>query len=463
MEKWADAVDDQSYTFANLLPYFDKSIRFQLPDLAARPSNSTPHLQSYPNAGQSGPLSVSYAVTPNVISSFGEAALKELGFDAIRGFLNGSLLGYDYMTQTLDSKSQVRSSSETSFLRNALKSTSNLVIHKSTLAKRILFDSTKRATGVVVNTAGAEYVLSARREVVLSAGAFRSPQLLMVSGIGPKAQLQPFGIPMISELSGVGENMWDQVDFGVSQEVDLITHSRLANPAFFAGQVESYNANRTGQLTNTGADFIGWEKLPSALRRNLANATREGLATFPADWPELELLISDGYGGRLRDLLTGAPADGKDYASIAVGLLATFSRGRVTINSTDTAANPLVDPNLFGDPRDRDLAVQAFRRVRQIWQARAFQGVVRGSEAFPGANVTTDAQILVSVLDSSNTIYHASATNAMGRKGDPKAVVDSKARVFGVSGLRVVDASIFPFLPPGHPQSVVCQSSPLSL
>lgn len=245
--------------------------------------------------------------------------------------------------------------------------------------------------------------------------------------------------------------------FGPSYNVKVTTHSKLQDPAFASTQVAEYITNQTGMLTNSASDFFGWEKLPVDLRAHLKNITLEGLSKFPADWPELELTFPDGYAGTLDDFLTDEPLDGKSYASIAIVLVAPFSRGNVTINSTDTADNPLVNPNSLGDPRDQDLAVQAFRRARQIFQTKALQTIAIGSEAFPGPNVTTDAQIREYLMRNSNTIYHAAATNAMGRMNDTQAVVDSSARVIGVSGLRVVDASAFPFLPPGHPTSTVCK------
>ena len=249
----------------------------------------------------------------------------------------------------------------------------------------------------------------------------------------------------------------DQILFGPSYPLNVATHSRLQDPSYNGAQIADYIANRSGMLTNSASDFLGWEKLPADLRANLKNATLEGLACFPADWPELELTFPDGYAGHLTDFLTDSPLDGKNYGSIAVVLLTPFSRGNVTINSTDTAVNPVINPNFLTDLRDQDLAIQAFKRTRQIFQTKALQTIVTGPEAFPGPNVTTDVQILQILMQSSNTIYHASATNAMGKPDDPNAVVDPSARVIGVSGLRVVDASIFPFLPPGHPQSLVCK------
>lgn len=251
--------------------------------------------------------------------------------------------------------------------------------------------------------------------------------------------------------------MQDHVLFGPSYPVSVTTHSRLQDPSYALSQLNAYLVNRTGILTNTGSDFLGFEKLPLHLRSNLKNSTRAALAQLPADWPELELTFPDAYAGTLTDFLTNSPMDGKNYGSLAVGLVAPFSRGNVTIRSIDTSVNPIVNPNWLGDPRDQDVAIQAFKRAREVFATKALSTIVIGDEAYPGANVTTDEQIWSVLMKSTNTIYHAAATNAMGKVNDSNAVVDASARVIGLNGLRVVDASVFPFLPPGHPQSTVCK------
>ena len=200
---------------------------------------------------------------------------------------------------------------------------------------------------------------------------------------------------------------------------------------------------------------IGFEKLPAG---SLSNSTRASLdATFPPDWPDIELLFLDAWSGLSKDLIFGAPRDGKNYASAIIGLVSPFSRGNVTITSNDTAINPIISPNWLLDPRDQEVAVASFKRARTIFNTTAMRPVVIGSEAFPGVNVSTNQQILSAIMQSASSIYHAAGTNAMGKTTDPMAVVDSQARVIGVTGLRVVDASAFPFLPPGHPQATVCK------
>lgn len=178
--------------------------------------------------------------------------------------------------------------------------------------------------------------------------------------------------------------------------------------------------------------------------------------TFPADWPDIEYLILDAYFGAGTDssIISGA---GQQYVAGSVGLVATFSRGNVTIAAADTAVNPVISPNWLSDARDQDMAIAAFRRSRQLFSTKAIKPIV-GPEAFPGGNVTTDSQIWETIKQSTNPVYNAAGTNQMGKIDDPMAVVDSRGRVIGVSGLRIVDASIFPFLPPGQPTATVCKS-----
>jgi choline dehydrogenase len=134
-------------------------------------------------------------------------------------------------------------------------------------------------------------------------------------------------------------------------------------------------------------------------------------------------------------------------------MLSPFSRGNVTISSADATTLPVINPNWLTDPRDKDQAIAAFRRMRQIWAQMS--EITIGDEFKPGPDTQSDEEIWDWIQKDAITIWHASATCKMGRSNDPLAVVDSKARVYGMQGLRVVDASAFPFLTPGHPQSGV--------
>lgn len=283
----------------------------------------------------------------------------------------------------------------------------------------------------------------------------------MVSGIGPKETLDSLKIPIISALPGVGQNLQDHVSFGIDWQVNLLTHSALSNLTYAAQQASLYITNRTGALTSTGGEFIGFEKLPADLASTLSNTTRASLAANPPDWPDIELLFSDAFAGNNLDFSnTVPPIPTAMYGTGSAGLVAPFSRGNVTINSTNTAENPLVNPNFLGDVRDREVAIAGFKRARQVWGTQAMGEVKIGAEAYPGSNYTSDEEILEAIIPQALTIYHASATCKMGMGNDSMAVVDSHARVFGVQGLRVVDTSAFPFLPPGHPQGSICRFFP---
>ena len=380
----------------------------------------------------------------------------------IHGLNAGVLNGSAYSTLSIDPRNDYRSSSESSFLQAALQNGTAPIIYKNSLAQKVMFNN-NTATGVLVSTAGSfgtkpvNFTLNARNEVIISAGTFQSPQLLMVSGVGPKSILQQYGIQVINNLAGVGQNMWDHVLFGANRRVNVLTGSNsLNNPAAAARLAEQFRTNGSGPLAAFGAGYYGWEKIPNPYRGNLSSAALSALSTFPSDWPELEWLPISAYLGYQTNRQTEDPRDGYNYATINPGLIAPLSRGNVTISSADMADPPVLNPNWLSDPTDQELAVQSFKRSRQIWSILAQDGVTVGdTEYLPGLNVTSDNDILTYIQKSLMTIYHAAATCKMGNSSDAMAVVDSQARVYGTQNLRVVDASAFPFLPPGHPQSTV--------
>jgi choline dehydrogenase len=137
-------------------------------------------------------------------------------------------------------------------------------------------------------------------------------------------------------------------------------------------------------------------------------------------------------------------------------LVAPLSRGNVTITTTNTDDLPLINPNWLTSPTDQQVAIAGYKRARQAFASKAMQPALADPvEYFPGPTVQTDAEILQTIKATVHTVYHASGTCKMGKAGDARAVVDSAGRVFGTTGLRVVDTSVFPVLPPGHPQSTV--------
>lgn len=457
-KKWADQVGDQSYSWSEFLPYFQKSLDFTPPDQSKRPANATP---SYDIAtlGEGGPLSITFTNYAQAFSSWVQNGLKEIGISPRNGFTSGQLMGSSYVINTVEHTLQTRESSETAFLQPALANP-NLIVYTQSLAKKIVFDSGKVAKGVQVDTAGKVYTLSARKEVILSAGAFQSPQLLMVSGVGPRATLIKYNIPIVADRPGVGQNMWDHILFGPSYRLNVITSSSLANPAFAAQAAADYNRDQTSILANTGADFIAWEKIPFLARKSFTNQTEKSLATFASDWPEIEYLVIGGLVGYQKNYVAAGPVDGYNYGSVAIALVAPLSRGNISISSADTADAPLINPNWLTDPADVAVAIAGYKRARQLFATKALAPILIGPEYFPGAQVSTDDEILHLIRQSLNTVYHAAATCAMGKTSNPNAVVDSKARVIGVKNLRVVDVSAFPLLPPGHPMATVCKAIP---
>lgn len=256
-------------------------------------------------------------------------------------------------------------------------------------------------------------------------------------------------------MPGVGQNLTDHVSFGLSWPVNLVTHSALGNPEYAATAVERYISNRTGALTSTGGDIIAFKKFPQTTLSCVSNKTRASLAANPKDWPDVEYFFSDAFTGNGRDFVHDRPQSGTNYVTISAALVAPFSRGNVTLRSPDTSILPMVNLNYLQDRRDQEVAVAAFRRVRVLAEQSPMRDILIGPEAYPGSNITSSAHILKAIQDSALPVYHAAASCAMGRITDPWAVVDSKAKVIGVIGLRVVDASAFPFLIPGHPQATV--------
>jgi choline dehydrogenase len=450
LQKWADQTGDNAYTWDNFVPYYQKSQNFMGPQ--GRPANATPQYDAS-TLKSGGPLTVTYSPWAFPFASWALKAWAAMGIVPIKGLTSGNLLGSAYQLLTI-SNTYIRESSETAFLVKVGIPSGNLIVYPSTMAQKIVFSGTK-ATGVVITIDNfpIPFTLSAKKEVIVSAGAFQSPQLLMVSGVGPQATLQKYGIPVVKDLPGVGQGMEDHILGGPSYKVSVTTTSSLfTNPAFAAQQVQSYLTSNTGMLTGVGADALSWELLPKNLTSAMPASAQADLASLPADWPHIELFSTSAYYGYQNNYATDAPLDGQ-YASIAGALAAPFSRGTITISSGSMNDPPIIDPGWLTHPTDQAVAVAAFKRARDTWSN--MKAISIGSEAFPGPNVQSDADILKIVLQSFGTVFHASCTCRMGNSSDSLAVVDSHARVFGISGLRVVDASSFALLPPGHPQATV--------
>ncbi|KAL8969550.1 MAG: hypothetical protein Q9197_004271 [Variospora fuerteventurae] len=447
LDQWAEIAGDDSYRFDELLPFFKKSVRYSSPTVPFTNSTNDQDPSAWSSAG--GPVQLSYGKFIDPFGTWVQPAVEKLGMPPINGFQSGELLGNAYLPFTIDPQTSQRSSSESSFLQS-LPRRARLKLYHHTLAEKVLLDKRNRATGVVVSSNNTRFTIKARREVILSAGSFQSPQLLMLSGIGPAATLAKYNIPLRINLPGVGSNLQDHAWFGTQFRVSVPTGSAFVNnPSVLDTAREAYNRFATGPLTIPATGFLAWEKVPPHFRKNLSASTRQALdSMLPADWPELELLPVNAALGYQRNYQKEDPADGYNYATLGTLLAAPLSRGSVSISSANPTDPPLIDPNYLSHPADIELAIVAIRRQREVWAQ--MQGVTIGDETLPGAHVQSDEDILAFVKQSLAPAPHAAGTCRMGRKEDRESVVDGMGRVYGAKGLRVVDASVFPVLPPGH-------------
>ncbi|KAI1381390.1 glucose-methanol-choline oxidoreductase [Hypoxylon crocopeplum] len=454
-QMWADVVNDTSYTFDNLLPFFEKSLNFTPPNTQHRLQNATPEYDDSALGDNTGPLSVTFPNWVYPYSTWAAKALTAIGIPTRAGFTNGGLLGQAYALFTINADTMLRDSSETAFLQRSLDNP-DYTVYPLTMAKKIIFDDSKTATGVLVNSDGREYTLTARKEVIVSGGVIGSPQLLQASGVGPAALLNSLNIPVVADLPGVGQGMQDHIVFGVSHRVSAITASSYNVPSILAEQQRLFDEQAAGMFTSPATDILAWEKIPNNTRSGFASDTISVLESeYPADWPEVEYIALSSYLGNGFTPTTADPNDGHNYATLTVVLCTPRSRGSVNITSADTSVSPAIDPAFLTNQADVDVSVGGFKRAREYWASPELQGFADPEEAFPGSAVASDEDIASAIRGSFQTIFHGACTCAMGSSDDPKAVVDSRARVYGVQNLRVVDAAAFPLLPPGHPMSTV--------
>ena len=290
MQLWAELVNDTSYLFDNILPFYQKTVHFTSPDTAFRVPNASALYNGNAFDVTGGPLEVSYAHYAMPFSSWMKMGMDAIGMDETTDFNSGSLMGYQYCSSTIRPSDQTRSSSHSAFFDRPAEQLPRVINYPYTLAKNIIFDPSRTAKGVVVRTDDNTYPLFAMREIIISAGVFQTPQLLMVSGIGPAETLAQFGVDIVSDLQGVGQNMWDHVYFGPTYRVKVPTFTGLVtNMSYFVLQMEEYRKYHRGILTNPVSDFLAWEKVPRRLRSAFSSQTRAELALFPGDWPEIEV------------------------------------------------------------------------------------------------------------------------------------------------------------------------------
>lgn len=279
-KKWADEVDDQSYTYENYLPYYKKTMNFSPPDGNARGANATPKYDPVDTV-TGGRLDVSYASYAQAWSTWVAKGLSAIGIPQVNAFVDGNLLGQSWQMNTITQSDGSRSDSETAYLRPFL-SRPNLVIFNGTFAQRILFSSDSVATGVQVTAAaGSTCIIAATKEVIVTAGVFQSPQLLLVSGVGPADLLKKYNIKVIANRPGVGQNLNDHITVPISYQVNVITSSALDDPPYLAQAINDFNAHAQGPLVSAGGDYLGMEKIPQSLSANFSPGTKKCKLRLP--------------------------------------------------------------------------------------------------------------------------------------------------------------------------------------
>lgn len=413
-DQWA-AEGNPGWGFDDVLPYFKRA----------------EHNERGADAlhGAGGPLNVMDLRSPNRYGPVFVDAAHQAGYPLNPDFNGPEQEGVGLYQVT--HKNGERFSAAKAYL-TPNRARQNLQVFTNSQATRILMER-KRAVGVEFQQDGQLKQLKAAREVLLCAGALQSPQLLLLSGIGPHAHLLEHGIATVHDLPGVGQNLHDHVDVvlvvDAPQLKDLFGLS-LGGMVRAVKGIFEWRRQRSGMLTTNFAEAGGFIK-----------------STPEQPLPDLQLHFVIGKlvnHGR-------TPVFGHGY-SCHVCLLRPRSRGSVRLASKDPMAAPLIDPNFLGEREDLDRMIQGFKATRAILAQPALAGL-GGKAMAEWANASTDAQIEAFIRDHADTIYHPVGSCRMGH--GPMDVVDSQLRVHGLQGLRVVDASIMPSVIGGNTNAPV--------
>ncbi|MDJ1434400.1 GMC family oxidoreductase N-terminal domain-containing protein [Halostagnicola sp. A-GB9-2] len=387
-DNWA-AQGNDGWSYEDLLAYFKRSEDF------------TGEANEF--HGTDGPLSVDQRGSSDAFSELLVDAAIEAGMDPNEDFNGRKQAGVGYYHSTVDDGE--RHSAAAAFIEPVLERP-NLTVETSAHVTRLLFDG-DRVTGAVYeqDDAQTEVEVDDGGEVILSAGAIQSPQLLMLSGIGPADHLADHGIDVRQDLPGVGRNLQDHLRVSIAYESpEPIVPSEQADPE-------------------------------TRFDRTLVGAFERSDPALPA--PDIQYGLAVGI----------SPEDPKGGFSITALPLRPESRGRLTLQSRDPYEQPKLDPNYLATEKDVDDIVTCIRRARDIAQTDVLSEY-RETEVRPGPDVQSDEEIAEFVRDTVMTGYHPTCTCKMGTGDD--AVVDDRLRVRGVSGLRVIDASIMPKITSGN-------------
>lgn len=406
-DHWRD-LGNEGWGYDDILPYFKKSETWSGGETEVH--------------GGSGPLKTSrFGIHNPIALAFVEAG-KQAGYKYNDDLNGGTQEGFGPCDSTL--ADGVRSSVGRCYIA-PIRDRKNLTVITDAMASRILFDG-DRAVGVEYVAGRKSKKVYASQEVILCGGAFNSPHLLQISGVGDPEHLQSIGVQAVHKLPGVGKNLQDHVGCGLKQRItqplSLLKHLNILNSA---SAVAKYMATKTGPASYHGVEALAFVK------------TRPDVIAPDIQF-HLNMVMYEDHGRKIFHEEGVMP-----YFNIS----RPQSRGTVMARSSDPTALPEIDPNFFSVPDDIRVMRDGLRIARELMAQKAFDPY-RGEEFGPGKEVTSDADLNEYLKNKSESVYHPVGTCKMG--SDDEAVVDARLRVRGLRGLRVVDASIMPTLTSGN-------------
>lgn len=444
-DRIANVTGDSGWSWNSLQTYFKK-----LEKLVPPADNHNTTGEIIPSIhGTSGPLALSLPGFSLPTDAKVLAASKELGGDfAYNQDVNsGNTIGVSWVPYSIQDGQ--RASSSTAYIHPAL-SRSNLDVLLNTQVIKLIKTGTSsglpifRGVQFATSAGGTKYALNATTEVILSAGAVKTPQLLLLSGIGDSTALSALGLKTIVDLPDVGKNLQDHVLLSSQYSVNSTdTLDKISQNATFAGDlVKQWETSKTGQLVLGPATQFGWHRLPS-------NATIFKTYADPTAGPTSahhELIFTDAFVS----FVLATPKTG-NYFSVFTNVISPASRGTIKLQSTDPFTAPLIDPQLLGSPVDVAIIVESIKKARAFLAAKAWNGYILAPYG-DYAKANTDAEIETYARQYATTVWHPVGTAAIASKGSKGGVVNSDLTVKGTVGLRVVDASVLPYIPSAHTQ-----------
>lgn len=413
-DDWA-AAGASGWDYAHVLPYFIRSEN----------NENYPHS---PLHGHDGPIHVRHPSRPNALNDAFITATASLGFPRATDFTGATSEGVGLRQGTLHAGRRVSSAS--AFLHPALRR-GNVTLCADALVLRVLLQN-RRAYGVVYEQDGRQHQVRATREVILSAGTLQSPQLLMLSGIGPAEEVRSAGIECVLDLPGVGCNFHDHLACPVAMTSADSTSYGISLRALPRGLVNvvEYLLLRRGPFASNVFESVAFLRTVPGLDRPDVQFVFQ-----PAARPSPRFPLPVGHG----------------YA-ISPVVLYPRSRGRVTLAGPDAHLPPEIDPALLSVATDIDPLIRAIRLSRRILAAPPFARYA-AVETAPGPTVNDDVAIAEFIRATAYTVHHQVGTCRMGQQ--PEAVVDEQLRLRGIEALRVVDASVIPSIVGGNTNAVV--------